>query len=59
MTLWDKMFDWIQSYTKDEEEARGITNYVHYLAQKHSKASFVKGIVLGIVLVLILIKWLS
>lgn len=59
MTLWAKMFDWIESYIPNRGEAEGLTNQVHYLAQKHAKSSFVKGLILGAVIVLILLRWIS
>lgn len=59
MRVDDEIQEWVKSFVKDKEEADGLINQLQYIAHKYGKQCFGVGILVGIVITFILIKWVS
>jgi hypothetical protein len=54
-----EIYQWLESYITDKEEARGVAGNIYYLVIQHSKKVFAIGMILGALATGLLVKWLS
>lgn len=59
MRLREEVYSWLDSYIKEKEIVQGVTNNIMYRFSKSLKARFALGVLVGTLLTLTLIAWLS
>lgn len=59
MRIDDEIRDWVYTFIKDTNDAEGLINQIQYNAHKYGRMCFGIGILVGIFITFILIRWLA